>query len=379
MIVLSITILLVLIVMAMIASINTLSFPRLEPETVVEHQAKTPLISVLVPARNEADHIASTLSGLLAQDYPTFELIVLDDHSTDETANIIERSVDGNPHCKFLQGTDLPPGWTGKNWACQQLGSQAKGDILVFTDADVHWETGALSGLVVLMQRQKADCLTVWPTQHTYSWAERLVVPMMMLTIIAYLPELCVRYVPWPVFAAANGQCLAFRRLAYLRIGGHEAVKGKIVEDIQLAWEIKRKGLRMVEALGNGLIWGRMYRNWREVKQGFGKNILAGHGESPLSLLLSTCFHWLVFVLPWIWMVSGFFIQTSLWPEYPIAMVFLGLLVRLLSAAATQQRLVDGLFLPISVGLMTVIAGQSMWYYRKGGPTWKGRQILRKG
>ncbi len=204
--------------------------------------------------------------------------------------------------------------------------------MLVFTDADVHWQPGALRRLAGWMQRTRADTFTVWPTQVTGSWSERLVVPMMNFAILAYLPELCVRFTPWKSFAAANGQCLAFRREAYARCGGHAAVRGDIVEDVALARRTKAQGLRLVMALGEGQIGGRMYTSWYEVRYGFAKNILAGHGNMPGVLVLSALFHWLVFLLPWLWLAVGHHRGSRLRLDR-LAMIALGMGVRALSAA----------------------------------------------
>jgi hypothetical protein len=268
----------------------------------------------------------------------------------------------------------------GKNWACHQLSRQAEGEILVFTDADVHWAPGALSALIHTMQKTGADTFTVWPTQETRTWSERLVVPMMMFVIFGYLPELCVRYLPWPVFSAANGQCLAFRREAYAQIGGHIAVRGNVVEDVGLARETKSQRLRLVMSIGNRLISTRMYHSWPEVRDGFAKNILAGHGASPAFLLLSAVFHWLLFLLPWVWLALGWAIRLGPgWPWFPLILIGLGVGVRALSGAATHQRISDALFLPISTMLMTVIAARSLWWhYRYGGPQWKGRTVVHR-
>jgi chlorobactene glucosyltransferase len=227
------------------------------------------------------------------------------------------------------------------------------------------------------MEKTRADMVTVWPTQEARTWAERLVVPMMTFTILSYLPELCVRYLPWPVFAAANGQCLAFRREAYILIGGHHAVRLSLIEDMSLARNVKRKGLRLVESLGNSLISGRMYPNWPEVRDGFAKNILAGHGGQPAFLVLSAFFHWTLFLFPWIWLLAGWLAGgVDGWPAWPLAIIALGWAVRALSAAVAGDRPIDALLLPVSVLLMSAIAARSLWWhYHYGGPRWKGRQI----
>jgi chlorobactene glucosyltransferase len=161
------------------------------------------------------------------------------------------------------------------------------------------------------------------------------------------------------------GQCLLFRRSAYERIGGHARAKDNIVEDVALARAVKSAGLRLRVADGGGLIACRMYRNWDEVRNGFAKNILAGHGNSPILLILSTAFHWLTFVTPWLVVVGDWRIG---WP-----LVALSVGVRALTAAITRQRISDALLMPVSVMLMTLIAAQSLWWRYRGGPQWKGR------
>ena len=365
-----------LTVITLISVVNLLTFPRLRPASA----ARTPPVSILIPARNEAGVIEETVMRHLRQDYPHYEIIVLDDDSTDGTRERALGAAAGDPRLSVIRGEPLPEGWLGKNWACHQLSRQAEGEILVFTDADVRWAPGALSALIHLMNKTHANMFTVWPTQQTGTWSERLVVPMMMFVIFGYLPELCVRYVPWPVFAAANGQCLVFRRQAYRQIGGHAAVRGNVIEDVALAWETKRHGMRLVMSVGNRMVNTRMYNGWPEVRDGFAKNILAGHGGKPVLLLLSAVFHWLLFLLPWAWLALGW--RTPLgpgWPWVPLILIGLGVGVRALSAAATHQRVPDALFLPISTMLMTVIAARSLWWhYRYGGPQWKGRTVIHR-
>ncbi|MBL8155374.1 MAG: glycosyltransferase, partial [Anaerolineae bacterium] len=273
---------LVLVSMAAIAISNAIWFPRLR----AGHSGPAephPRVSILIPARNEAAVIGQTVQRLLDQSFDQFELLVLDDASTDATAAVAREAGRGDPRLRIIGGAPLPAGWSGKNWACQQLSEQATGDILILTDADVIWSAEALESLVAEFERTQADLLTVWPTQHTVSWAERMVVPMMALAIQCYLPVALVHHARWSVFAAANGQCMAFRRRAYSRIGGHAAVRDQIVEDVSLARRIKKAGLRLRMVDGAGLIACRMYQDWPSVRRGFGKNILAGHGNAPLA------------------------------------------------------------------------------------------------
>jgi chlorobactene glucosyltransferase len=397
--------------MAGIAIVNTLTFPRLKPVNF-QQNFNLPHVSVLIPARNEATVIGPTVKSWLNQTYPNFELIILDDHSTDGTARIAQAEAQQDSRVQVITGQTLPAGWLGKNWACHQLAQAATGEWLIFADADVRWSPEALAALVVEMERTQADLLTIWPTQHTHTWGERLVVPLMALVILAYLPLPLVHHTPWPAFAAANGQCLAFRRRAYQTIGGHAALRDNVLEDVNFARRIKAQGLRLRMADGAGLVSCRMYPDWPAVRDGFAKNILAGYGHSVFFLVLAAVFHWLVFLLPWLLLftisplcapsadlrftidTSPFAIHTaralcaplaSLWDYSPFtihnllfSLLGLGICLRMLTAAVTHQRLGDALLMPISVLLMTRIAVQSIWWqWRYGGPRWKGRVVKR--
>ena len=358
------------------ASKSSLDRPRLRDNTA-SCPVDDPKVSILIPARNEAATIAATVTSLLRQEYEDIELFVLDDGSTDGTADVAHQAGQGDPRLRVLEGAPLPTGWVGKNWACHQLAHHAHGDLLLFTDADVQWEPTAMGAVVNAQRELTADLLTVWPTQITLTFSERLVVPLMAFSVLSYLPLPLAHHRDFPQAAAANGQCLAFRRQAYATIGGHTGVADNIVEDVALARNIKRAGLRLRMADGNGLIRCRMYQGWPQVRDGYAKNILAGHGDSPLLLLLSTFFHLALFVVPWVWLMWGFIAaggRNS--PGLPLLLITLGIFVRGVAAYATRQRVGDALLMPLSVLLMTRIAAQALWWrFRYGGPRWKDRTI----
>lgn len=362
--------------MAGILLLNWWSFPRLGA-----HGERTWTgemgISFLVPARNEAGVIGETVARLLAQPEAD-EVIVLDDHSTDGTAEIARAAAGGDPRLRVIPGADLPSGWLGKNWACHQLAQAATGDLLIFTDADVAWQPGSLAALLAAVDGMDAEMLTVWPTQQTVTWGERLVVPLMALVVHAYLPIWGVHHSPYALFAAANGQCIAIRRRAYDRIGGHAAVRDNVLEDVTLARLLKAAGLRLRMVEGNHWITCRMYRNWPEVRDGYAKNILKGYGSS-LGLIAATLFHWLVFLGPWALLAWGAVAPFPGWPWWPLGLAAAGIALRMLTAAHAQQPVATSLLLPLSVLLMTRIAAQALWWqWRHGGPLWKGRVVGKK-
>lgn len=367
-----------LITILAIAILNTLTFPRLRPTA---QKTAMPKVSVLIPARDEAAVIGKTITALCAQDYENFEIIMLDDDSHDKTAEIARNAASRRANVRVIQGAPLMQGWNGKNWACHQLAQSATGDILIFTDADVQWGAGALAALVETMHTSNADMLTVWSTQVTETWGERLVVPLMSLVIMGYLPAVLVHNTRWTAFAAANGQCLAFRREAYESSGGHAAVRAEIVEDIQLARRIKAKGLRLYMVDGAGMITCRMYRGWESVRDGYAKNIIAGYGGRVSLLMLATVFHWMLFLFPVLWLIFGWALpveNSPPYPVYPLFLIALGVGIRALTALATRQRALDAVLLPVSALLMTRIALQAVYWQGRGGVQWKGRTIKGK-
>lgn len=366
---------------------NLLFFPRLRQPSTAGGGEK-PFVSVLVPARNEAAVIERTVRGLLGQSYARFELIVLDDNSEDGTGELARQAAAGDARLRIINGKPLPPGWAGKNWACHQLAQAAHGDILLFTDADTLWAEGGLAALVDEMARSRGDLQTVWPTQLTETWAERLTVPNLALVVIGYLPILATHYLPLAAFGAANGQVMAFRREAYKGIDGHAGVKGEVVEDVKLARRIKAAGLRLRMADGNRLVSCRMYTDWPGVRNGFAKSLVGGYG-SVFGVILSILFHWIVFLMPALWLVFGWSgprefplavgplaLTLPGWPLWPALLTAVGMAVRGITAWFTGQRARDALLMPVTVLVMTWISVLACWWQVKyGGPVWKGRLV----
>lgn len=348
---------------------NLYAFPRLGEKKPLEERG----VSILIPARNEEEIIGQTVTALCNQSYRSIEILVLDDHSDDETAAVVNKIAADDSRVHVLSGQPLPDDWSGKNWACYQLAQAARYDLLLFTDADVQWQPPALAAVVAMQQAMAADLLTVWPTQIMVTWGERLIVPLMSFAVWGYLPLWLAHETPYPAAAAANGQCLLFQRACYQRIGGHQAVRNRVLDDVLLAQHVKAAGGRLRMADGAGFIHCRMYNSWLATSHGYAKNILAGHQNSPLLLIASTLFHLLVFVGPWLWLFMGFTYAFSFWPQWPLLLIGMGLLARFLCAQATNQRRRDIVWMPIAVLLMSYIAGKSLWWHYQGGPRWKGR------
>lgn len=355
----------VLIGLSLTTIINVLIFPQLK---ISDASDETYKVSILIPARNEEHNIERSVRSILSQTYGNFELIVLNDNSTDATGSILNSIAESDTRIQVLNGKPLPVGWMGKNWACHQLAQQAIGEIIIFTDADVIWSPDALRAVVSAMQTNQADLFTVWSTQETQTFAERLTVPLIGYAVLTYLPVFMTHYSPFTVFAAANGQCMAWTRRAYDKIGGHTAVAKHVLDDVTLARLSKKAGLRLRMADANKLIHCRMYHDWDDVRAGFAKNILAGYGNSVSALTLSIFFHIIVYIVPLLLLVIS--TDYRIWWIIFLAQI---ICIRMLSASFTHQRKRDALLMPLSVVMMTIISIQSIIWHYTGRARWKGR------
>jgi chlorobactene glucosyltransferase len=264
-----------------------------------------PLISILVPARNEARSIAQCVESLAHQDYPRCEIVVLDDQSEDQTAEIVAQIAGRYPNIQLLRGQPLPSNWHGKAYACAQLARAAHGEWLLFVDADTVLAPQCISTTLRQAQEQQADLLTMMPTVLTGSFGEALLLPIIPLTFVAFLPLGLVTNHPSPVFAGALGTFLLFRRSTYLRMGGHSAVRTDIVEDIGLSRVVKQHGGRVVWIDGTALMRVRLYHGFQEAWRGVAKSAFAAISYSLTVLLLAAPICIALFAGPYVFLAAG--------------------------------------------------------------------------
>lgn len=191
-----------------------------------------PMVSILVPARNEERNIADCVDSLLGQDYPDFEVLVLDDQSNDGTREILEKIAKSQPRLQVLDGSPLPLNEVGKNWSCSQLARATRGDLLLFTDADTRHRPETLREIVTALIGEKADLLTGFPRQVVLSWGERLLVPFFSWVLSCFIPLVLGYRLRLPALSSAVGQLMLFRRDAYMAIGGHASLGTSVVDDM---------------------------------------------------------------------------------------------------------------------------------------------------
>lgn len=351
---------------------NIIYLVRLQPveKTIVN----PPRVSICVPARNEERGIRACLQSLLDQDYPNFEVIAINDHSTDQTGSIMQSLAKENPHLKILEGENLPDGWLGKPFALHQAYKITQGEYLLFTDADPVFKPTALNTAMQTMRDRDLDVLTLMPQAEFGSFWERAVQPV-IFGFIASLTRFKNVNDPDHKSAMGFGAFLMFRRAAYEKIGGHEEGKADVLEDVLIAKRAKRAGLKLLVADAKLLFSIRMYYGLKEIWFGWQKNMFLAmkRSVSRATYYISAVLGFLV--TPYIVLAINIFQPTGwLW----IAMALSG--VVMVSAAGYKTCDELGLnrhtavLFPLGAVIMAAIMVNSMFHVLVRKQTeWRGR------
>ena len=341
-----------------------------------------PLISVLIPARDEAERIGACLAGLVGQSYRNFELLVVDDHSADATAAIVRSYAAQLPGLDVLPSAALPAGWAGKCWACWQAAGSARGAWLLFLDADVMPSPELLAALVARAEARSLDLLTLMPFQQLGSLAERVIMPAFFALLYGLYPLDQVSDPRSPI-AFANGPCLLIRREVYFAIGGHQAVRASILEDTELGRIVKAAGYRLEAAAAPDLIAARMYAGWASLAEGLGKNAVAGYRSGGTRSGRVGARLALVAFLPWYLLLAGEVLALAR-PGSVIGAVLMlhGVLLAVLALvcwswlARRRYRIAPwwGALFPLGLAIYFWLAARALLRLRSGrGVVWKGR------
>ncbi len=332
-------------------------------------------VSVLVPARDEAHRIGPLIQSLLAQEgLQDVEFLVLDDGSTDGTADVIHAIGAGDARLRVLQGGDVDPpeGWLGKPWACQRLAEHASGSVLVFLDADVVLEPWAIASSVALLRATDNHLVAPWPRQIAVTPAERITQPILNWAWMSLLPVWLAMRSPNPLWSAANGQFLVFDAAAYRAVGGHEVVADKVIEDITIMFNLKRHGYRGTPVIGAEIAACRMYTSATEVYDGYTKNLwsVVPSGLMAVGVLGAAA---VVYVLPPIAAVAGRTPSMRRWGALGYTSATVG---RAVIARRTGERAFpDALAHPVSIMSMVSFMGLGRIRRRNDTLRWKGRRV----
>ncbi|GAC1325460.1 MAG: glycosyltransferase [Mycobacteriales bacterium] len=351
---------------------RALAVPAIDSAPVTER------VSVLLPLRDEAHRVEPCLRALLSQrQLADMELLVLDDGSTDGTADVVRRVAGSRGDVRLLTGAALPPGWLGKPHACAQLAGAATGSVLLFVDADVVLAPTAVAATVGLMRERAIDLVSPYPRQLADGLGPRLVQPLLQWSWLSFLPLRASWRSPRPTTAAANGQLLAVDAGCYRRAGGHAAVRGAVIEDVARLRAVKRAGGRGGMADGTALATCRMYGGWAELREGYAKSLWAAFG-SPAGAAATVGLLGLLYLAPPALAVTALARRRPGAAVVPLAGYAAGVVGRVLAARRTGGRVwPDCLAHPVSVGVLGWLTGLS-WQRRRrpaGALSWKGRPV----
>src|SRR2546423_3885822 len=258
-----------------------------------------PLVSVIVPARNEAHNIARCVSSILSTTYPNLELIIVDDSSTDKTVEIAREAAAGDSRARVITSPPLPDGWFGKQWACSTGAKVARGSVLQFTDADTVHGADLVTRSTNAMRGARAQLFSVAGRQELGGFWEKVIQPQ-IFTILSmrYGGTESVTQATSVSNKIANGQCIFVTHDSYNSIGGHGAVRASVAEDLMLAQRFFAARKRVVLMLGLNQLSTRMYASLGEIIAGWRKNVFAGGLDSVPFGRIGRTFFPLVLLLP---------------------------------------------------------------------------------
>ena len=331
-------------------------------------------VSVLIPARDEADNIGPALRAALSQEHAEIEVVVLDDGSTDGTDGIVARAAASDPRVRLIRGAPLPPGWNGKQHACHQLAAAATHPVLLFVDADVRLAPDCVARMLGYLERRSLDLVSGFPHQITRTLGERVVIPQILVLLLGYLPLPIARIARSDArFAAGCGQMMMVRRHAYRDAGGHAAFRERMHDGLNLPRNIRGTGGRTDILDATPLAEVRMYDNWPDIWSGFAKNATEGMATPralPVWTVLLAGGHLLPPVVALVAWASGAALATTIAGLTTAAV----LIARVLLAVKVRQSPRAVLLHPIGIAATLWIQWSALRAARRGHrAVWRGR------
>ncbi len=339
-----------------------------------------PLVSVIIPARNEARNIGRCLRSVLATTYPNVEIIVVDDHSEDATGDIARTIAAEDARVRVTENESLPEGWFGKQWACSNGARNAHGEILLFADADTSHSPDLLTRSVNAITRRHADLFSIAGRQELGSFWERIIQPQVFgIMATRYGGTESVTNSPRVTDKIANGQCLFVKREAYDSAGGHGLVRQHVADDLMMAQKFFARGNKVVLQEGLDQLSTRMYTSFGELLQGWGKNVFAGGRDSvPMGRLGRFFYPLLLPATPLMALLPPMALLASLVFQLPaplLAWAWISTVTTLLWWAFTYRSIGESpmyaFLFPLGSGALFYIFARAVW--RGQRVTWKGR------
>lgn len=364
MIIIAYIILGVLLLRLLITIINALTKLHLSKNHILINE---PLVSILIPARNEELNIGKLLNDIQKQEYKNYEVIVYNDESEDETCEIVNEFVKEDNRVRIINGDPVPEGWIGKNYACYRLSLFAKGKFFLFLDADVRMSNNIIENALAFMQKRDLKLFSVFPKQEMHTIGEKCTVPLMNWILLSILPMFLIYKSRRESLSAANGQFMLFDAENYRKHIWHEIVKNYRVEDIRIIQLMKKAGNKVTSFLGNSNIRCRMYPDYRTGIKGFSKNVIVIFCNSILFMLSFT----------FVTVFGVIFIAIFLSFKYVVLYVVASVLIHIIISWKSRQPVFYNLLFLVPRQFTFVIIVLNSLYikiFRKA--TWKGRPII---
>ena len=336
-----------------------------------------PVLTVCIPARNEERNVEAVVRGTLANADVPLEVLVYDDQSTDRTPAILAALRGEDARVRAVGTEPLPAGWNGKQWGCERMGQAARGQWLLFTDADVRFTPDCFARALAEAARLDAALLSTVPREETGTLLERLVVPMIHWMLFSWLPMPRMRTTNDPATSAGCGQFLLVRRDAWLAAGGHAAFRDSMHDGIKLPRNVRRAGFHTDLYDGSDTVSCRMYRSAGETWRGFTKNAYEGLG-SPVVLVVFTVLEAFGILLPWIWLPVMLLVQgTESMPTVPTGLASLAIGVQIAQRRMLAKRFSQPwecwVLHPVTIVLLLAIQWRSWWLHLTKRRAWRGR------
>ncbi len=325
-----------------------------------------PLVSVMIPARNEEQNIGQILKDVQGQSYKNIEVLVFNDQSEDQTAAIVEDFAAADERIKLINSEGLPEGWLGKNHACYRLAQKAKGDYYLFLDADVRVSGNIVHQAIGMVRKHQLGLLTIFPRQMMNTWGEWLVVPSMNYILLTLLPLVMIRLSNFESISAANGQFMLFDAQTYRQQEPHLKHRMTRVEDISIARSFKKAGIKIGCLTGTNDIRCRMYSGFNNALQGLSRSVIMFFGNSIFMTLLFWTVSTLGFLFVWFVLPPGSFVM------YVLILLFTRVFISFASQQNILKNLLLGFFQKWVLGYVIFIALRSQL---QSTFEWKGRQV----
>ena len=346
---------------------------------IIYHQNNSDaLVSVLIPARNEEINIKRCLYSLIDQSYKNLEIIVLDDDSDDQTYDIVKNISKNYKSIKLVKGEAKTIGWTGKNWACNQLSKYANGDFLLFVDADTKLQKNTIAETVNEMNNNDIDLISLFPNRITNTVIDKIISVTIGWFIFSCLPIIFSN--KNPIFSSAFGQFLLFRKGAYFSIGGHESIKDKILDDFELGRLITKKGYNLNVLDGTERISTFSYSTEKEALEGLSKSIFPFFNNKLIPFLILLILFLSMGLMPIFIMMGEFFGSKLTKSKEMIAYFIWGLLTLswAISSYRSKQGLRYGILYPFITTLTAIVGIFSIITFLTKTVNWKNRNIIQE-